>query len=256
MLRITILGTGTSQGVPLIACECRVCKSEDPRDKRLRSSILVEDAHTSVVVDSGPDFRQQLLRVGQKKLDALLFTHEHKDHIAGMDDIRAFNYIQGRPVDIYATEQVQTAIRREFHYAFDAIRYPGVPELKLHTIDRTPFIIGTIRFTPILVKHYMLDVFGYRIGDFTYITDAKTIPESEFELMKGTKVLVINALRREQHVSHLTLNEAIQVIERIQPEVAYLTHLSHQMGTHEEVNRELPPNVFCAYDGMVIEMGF
>lgn len=250
MLKITFLGTGTSQGVPVIACDCEVCKSNDPRDNRLRTSILVEDEHTTVVIDSGPDFRQQLLRARVKKLDGLLFTHEHKDHIAGMDDIRAFNYIGNKPVDIYATQQVQEAIKREFHYAFDAIKYPGVPELNLHTIDLSPFRIGTIEFIPIRVKHYLLDILGFRIGDFTYITDAKTIPEEEFSKIFNSRVLVLNALRREPHVSHFTLNEAIQMMEFFKPDNGYLTHLSHQMGLHEEVEKELPENVFIAFDGM------
>ncbi|MBL7924413.1 MAG: MBL fold metallo-hydrolase [Bacteroidia bacterium] len=247
---MTFLGTGTSQGVPVIACDCEVCSSSDERDKRLRTSILVEDEHTTVVIDSGPDFRQQLLKAGVKKLDGLLFTHEHKDHIAGMDDIRAFNYINRKPVDIYATKQVQEAIKREFHYAFDAIKYPGVPELNLHTIDLRPFNIGTITFTPILVKHYLLDVFGFRIGNFTYITDAKTIPESEYPKIEGSAVLVLNALRKEPHVSHFTLNEAVRIMQHFKPETGYLTHLSHQIGKHADLEAELPAPVRVAYDGL------
>lgn len=253
MLKFTFLGTGTSQGVPVIACTCEVCKSTDPRDQRLRTSLLIEDEHTTVVIDSGPDFRQQLLRAGVKKLDGLVFTHEHKDHIAGMDDIRAFNYIHQKPVDIYATEQVQEAIKREFHYAFDAVKYPGVPELKLITIENRPFKVGTILFTPILVKHYLLDVFGFRIGDFTYITDAKTIPAEEHAKIKGSQTLVLNALRREPHISHLTLGEALKVMEQFNPRAGYLTHLSHQMGLHADLNNELPEGIQIAYDGLVIE---
>lgn len=252
-MRITFLGTGTSQGVPVIGCDCEVCSSSDPRDNRLRTSILVEDEHTTVVIDSGPDFRYQMLRAGVKKLDGLLFTHEHKDHIAGMDDIRAFNFIGKKPVDIYATDQVQVAIKREFHYAFDAIRYPGVPELRLHTITNTPFQIGTLTFTPVLVKHYLLDVFGFRIGDFTYITDAKTIPEEEHSKIFNSKVLVLNALRREPHVSHFTLGEALQQMAYFQPQAGLLTHLSHQMGIHGEVEKELPPFVKIAHDGLVLD---
>ncbi len=250
MLKVTFLGTGTSQGIPVIACTCDVCISQDSCDKRLRTSILLEDEETTVVIDSGPDFRQQLLRAKVMKLDGLVFTHEHKDHVAGMDDIRAFNYILNRPVDIYATEQVQLALRREFHYAFDGNNYPGTPQLIFHTIVKEPFKVGTIELQPILVKHFLLDVFGYRINDFTYITDAKTIPEEEIERMKGTKVLVINALRRETHVSHFSLNEALAMIKRISPKKAYLIHLSHQMGKHADLNKELPSNVECAYDGL------
>lgn len=252
MLKITFLGTGTSQGVPVIACECEVCISEDEKDKRLRTSILVENEDTTVVIDSGPDFRQQLLKARVKKLDGLLFTHEHKDHIAGMDDIRAFNYICNKPVDIYATDRVQQAIKREFHYAFDAIKYPGVPELNLHTIDLTPFKIGTIEFTPILVKHYLLDVLGFRIGNFTYITDAKTIPEQEHRKIFGSEVLVLNSLRREPHVSHFTLDEALKMMMHFKPKTGFLTHLSHQMGLHRNIEKELPDQVRVAYDGMVL----
>lgn len=253
VIRITFLGTGTSQGVPVIACDCEVCTSTDPRDKRLRTSILVEDENTTVVIDSGPDFRYQMLRAGVKKLDGLVFTHEHKDHIAGMDDIRAFNYIGKKPVDIYATERVQLAIKREFHYAFDAVKYPGVPELHLHTIENKSFKIGTLTFTPILVKHYLLDVFGFRIGDFTYITDAKTIPESEHPKVFGSNILVLNALRREPHISHFTLDEALDAMAYFKPTGGLLTHLSHQMGVHQKVEEELPSSVRIAYDGLVLE---
>lgn len=252
MLKITFLGTGTSQGVPVIACGCDVCKSSDPKDNRLRTSILVEDEQTTVVIDSGPDFRQQMLRANVKKLDGLLFTHEHKDHIAGMDDIRAFNYINQRAVDIYATLTVQAAIKREFHYAFDAIKYPGVPELNLITIENKPFKIGTLTFTPIRVKHYLMDIFGFRIGDFTYITDAKTIPEEEYVKIQGSKLIVLNALRKEPHVSHFTLDEAIHMIKHFSPEQGYLIHLSHQMGLHSEVEASLPKGINVSYDGMVV----
>ena len=254
MLKITFLGTGTSQGIPLIACTCSVCTSTDPYDNRLRTSVLIEDELTTVVIDSGPDFRQQLLRAKVMKLDGLVFTHEHKDHIAGMDDIRAFNYIHKKPVDIYATQDVQQAIRREFHYVFAEKKYPGIPELQLHTIENHPFEVGTINFQPILVKHFLLDVFGYRIGDFTFITDAKTIPEEEVKKVEGTKILVVNALRKEEHVSHFTLQEALDFIKRINPEKAYLVHLSHQMGKHADINKELPANVECAYDGLTLTL--
>lgn len=253
MLRVTFLGTGTSQGVPVIACTCSVCTSTDERDKRLRSAIMIEDEHTTLVIDSGPDFRQQMLRVRARKLDGLIFTHEHKDHIAGMDDIRAFNYICKKPVDIYATTQVQNALKREFHYAFDEYKYPGVPELNLHTIENKKFTVGTIELQPILVKHYMMDVFGFRVGPFTYITDAKTISEEEIRKIKGSEVLVLNALRKEEHVSHFTLNEAIAVSNLIQPSKTYFTHISHQLGTTATVNKELPKGMELAFDGLVLE---
>jgi len=214
---------------------------------------MIEDEHTTLVIDSGPDFRQQMLRVRARKLDGLIFTHEHKDHIAGMDDIRAFNYICKKAVDIYATTQVQNALKREFHYAFDEYKYPGVPELNLHTIENKKFTVGTIELQPILVKHYMMDVFGFRVGPFTYITDAKTISEEEIRKITGSEVLVLNALRKEEHVSHFTLNEAIAVSNLIQPAKTYFTHISHQLGTTATVNKELPKGMELAFDGLVLE---
>lgn len=239
--------------MPVIACKCDVCQSTDERDKRLRSSVMVEDGETVIVIDSGPDFRQQMLRVNAAKLDGLVFTHEHKDHIAGMDDIRAFNYVNGKKVDIYANVEVQNALQREFHYAFDDFKYPGVPELNLHTISNKRFTVGSLQLQPVLVKHYRMDVFGFRIGPFTYITDAKTIPEEEIDKIKGTEVLVLNALRRKDHVSHFTLHEALEMAGNINAKVTYLTHISHQLGKTEDVEKELPPNVRLAYDGLTVE---
>lgn len=253
-MKITFLGTGTSQGVPVIACRCQVCTSADFRDKRLRSSILVEQGSTAVVIDSGPDFRQQMLRAEVNHIDGLLFTHEHKDHIAGMDDIRAYNYVHREKVNIYANLQVQEALHREFPYVFADFKYPGVPEINMHTIDESAFSIGEIDFLPVPVLHYRLPVLGFRIGDFTYITDANHITEQSMSLIRGSKILVINALRREPHVSHFTLEEALEVIGKLGPEKAYLTHISHQLGTHEDVNAELPAHIRCAYDGLVIEI--
>lgn len=253
-MKVTFLGTGTSQGVPVIACQCRVCLSANPRDKRLRSSILVEQEGTSVVIDSGPDFRYQMLRAGVKRIDGLVFTHEHKDHIAGMDDIRAFNYVNKSKVNVYATTRVQQALHREFPYVFDDFKYPGVPEIEMHTIHDGLFRIGSLEILPVEVLHYRLPVNGYRIGDFTYITDANHIPEKAFEQIRGSKVLVLNALRREPHVSHFTLDEAIEIVEKVNPEKAYFTHISHQLGLNDEVDAELPDKVQCAWDGMVIEL--
>jgi phosphoribosyl 1,2-cyclic phosphate phosphodiesterase len=253
LLKITFLGTGTSQGIPVIACTCHVCSSTDPRDKRLRSSIMIENDDTTVVIDSGPDFRQQMLRVKASKLDGLVFTHEHKDHIAGMDDIRAFNYICKKAVDVYATKDVQSALQREFHYAFDEIKYPGVPELVMHLIENKKFKVGSIELEPVLVKHYRMDVFGYRIGPFTYITDAKSIPAEEIKKITGSEVLVLNALRKLDHISHFTLEEAVNMSKQIGVSKTYFTHISHQLGTTAEINKELSSGMELAYDGLVLE---
>ena len=253
-MKVTFLGTGTSQGVPVIACSCAVCQSNDPRDKRLRTSIHIQHGNSSFVIDSGPDFRQQMLRAEIKNLTALIFTHEHKDHVAGMDDIRAFNYVLQKKIDIYATLRVQEALVREFPYVFHDFKYPGVPEVNMITIDEHPFIIEGNKIIPIEVLHYKLPVNAYRFGDFTYITDANFISEKEKEKIKGSRIVVINALRREKHVSHFNLQEALELIKELQPEKAYLTHISHQLGKHSDVEQELPPNVFLAYDGFEIEM--
>ena len=254
MITITFLGTGTSQGVPMIACECAVCTSPDPKDKRLRTSILVEQEGTSVVIDTGPDFRQQMLRENVKHLSAVLFTHEHKDHIAGLDDVRAFNYISGQAMDVFASPRVQEALKTEFFYVFSGELYPGIPKLKLHTIQNVPFDILGIRFVPVEVMHLNLPVYGFRMNDFTYITHANFISEEEKEKIKGSKYLVLNALRREKHVSHFTLKEAVDLIEELKPEKAWLIHLSHQMGKHEDINKELPDYIRCAYDGLKLEV--
>lgn len=252
-MKITFLGTGTSQGVPLIACKCEVCISANEKDKRLRSSIMVETESTTFVIDTGPDFRQQMLREQVQKLDAVVFTHEHKDHIAGLDDIRAFNFIQQKHIDVYATNRVQTAIKREFAYIFAEEKYPGIPLINLHQIDLNPFKIKDVELLPIEVLHYKMPVLGFRIADFTYITDANSISNIEKEKIKGSKVLVLNALRREAHISHFTFEEAIALAQELKVECAYFTHISHQLGLHEEVSAELPPNIFLAYDGLTIE---
>ncbi|GAB4252416.1 MAG: MBL fold metallo-hydrolase [Vicingaceae bacterium] len=251
-IKITFLGTGTSQGIPVIACECDVCQSTDIKDKRLRTSILIESPKTTVVIDAGPDFRQQLLRAKVKKLDAVIFTHEHKDHISGLDDVRAFNYQQKKPMPIFATQQVQNALKREYHYVFSEDKYPGIPQLELHTIDDKPFVIGDIEFLPIAVWHYKMPVKAFRIKDFCYITDANRIEEEEFKKIEGVKTLVLNALRKEPHISHFTLNEAIELSNKLHPKVTYFTHISHLMGKHAEVQVELPENIFLAYDGLTI----
>ena len=251
---ITFLGTGTSQGVPVIACTCAVCQSADKRDKRLRTSILIESANKVICIDSGPDFRQQMLRADVQRLDAVVFTHEHKDHVAGMDDIRAFNYKQQGPVDVYADQRVQAALRREFPYIFDDKGYPGIPQINLHTINSEPFYAGDVQFIPIEVMHFKLPVKGYRIKDFTYITDAKTVTEVEKEKIRGSKILVINALQKEKHISHFTLAEAIAFAQDIGAEKTYFTHISHRLGKHADIAAELPAGIELAYDGMKLDI--
>ncbi len=253
-MKITFLGTGTSQGVPVIACSCDVCTSTDQRDKRLRCSILIELNGRNVVVDTGPDFRQQMLREHITKLDAVLYTHEHKDHIAGLDDIRAFNFFQKKYMDLYLSAHVEEALRREFAYIFAEDKYPGIPLINLHRITTNPFELFGELFTPILVEHYLMPVYGYRINDFCYVTDAKKIASEEIDKMKGSKVIVLNALRKETHVSHLTLDEAVSILNYLKPERAYLTHISHQLGRQEEIEREIPDFIRLAYDGLTIEL--
>jgi phosphoribosyl 1,2-cyclic phosphate phosphodiesterase len=254
-MKITFLGTGTSQGVPLIGCRCSVCTSVDPRDKRLRCSVMIEDKDSVFVIDSGPDFRQQMLRENVSKLDAILFTHEHKDHIAGLDDVRAFNYLNDKHMDVYANVRVQEALKREFHYIFTNSNYPGIPKINLHTIhDTVPFQVRETAFIPVEALHYKLPVLGYRVGNFSYVTDANYIGDSEKEKLKNSEVLVLNALRRETHVSHFSLDEALQMIEELKPVKAYLIHLSHQMGRHADIEKELPDHIRCAYDGLQLNL--
>lgn len=251
---VRFLGTGTSQGVPVIACGCEVCHSPDSKDKRLRTSVLIESAGATVVIDAGPDFRQQLLREDIKVLDAVVLTHEHKDHIAGLDEVRAFNYFNKMRMPVYSTPRVQDALRREFAYVFSEEKYPGIPEIDLYDVGSQPFTIRDLEFIPIDVLHYKLPVKAFRVGDFTYITDANFISEKEKEKVRGSKVMVINALRREQHISHYTLAQAIELAQELQPEKVYLTHISHQLGLHEEVSKELPGFIELAYDGLRIEL--
>lgn len=253
-MKITFLGTGTSQGIPIIGCMCSVCKSKDLKDNRLRSSIWVEADDQSIVIDTGPDFRQQMLRVDIKRLDAVVFTHSHKDHINGFDDIRAFNYIQKGPIDVYLEEDVMTAIRRDYFYMFEEFKYPGIPEAEFHIIQNKPFRIGDLEMEPIRVYHYKMPVLGFRIKNFTYITDANKISEEEIEKMSGTDVLVLNALRHEKHISHFSLEEALEMVKKINPKKAYLTHISHQLGNHKQVNEGLPPTVELAWDGLELNL--
>ena len=251
-LKITFLGTGTSQGVPVITCNCEVCQSDDHRNNRLRVSILIETADKTIVIDSGPDFRYQMLRAKVKDLDAILFTHEHKDHVAGLDDIRPFNYLLHKNIDIYASDRVQDALKKEFSYIFSEIKYPGLPQIELHTIDKDPFFIGQTEITPLAIMHYKLPILGFRIDDFTYITDAKTVSEETIAKVRGTKILVVNALQRQSHISHFTLDEAIDFAAKIGAEQTYFTHISHNLGLHEEVEKELPYGIKLAYDGLTL----
>lgn len=249
-MKITFLGTGTSQGIPVIGCGCAVCKSNDPRDKRLRVSVLIEIEDVTIVIDSGPDFRYQMLREGVMDLDAILYTHEHKDHVAGLDDIRPFNYILKKHIDIYATPRVQEALKREFAYIFSDVKYHGLPLINLFTVGDEAFEVKGNLIMPIAVMHHKLPVKGYRIKDFTYITDAKTISDEEIEKIKGTKVLVLNALQKESHISHFTFAEAIEMANRIGAETTYFTHMSHNLGLHADVEKELPSHIKLAYDGL------
>jgi phosphoribosyl 1,2-cyclic phosphate phosphodiesterase len=251
-VKLTFLGTGTSQGVPLIACPCEVCHSADPKDKRLRSSVLIEHAGSTFVIDTGPDFRQQMLRERVDNVDAVIFTHEHNDHIIGLDDVRAYNFINKKAMDIYASPRVQEAVHRLFPYIFSDNKYPGIPKLELHTIFDEPFKINKSVFTPINVMHYKLPVKAFRIENITYITDANYIAEEEKEKIKGSEIIIVNALRKEEHISHFTFDQAVRLMEELKPQKAYFTHISHQLGRHADIIKQLPDWIEPAYDGLVV----
>ncbi|MBX2979093.1 MAG: MBL fold metallo-hydrolase [Flavobacteriales bacterium] len=253
-LSIEFLGTGTSQGVPVIACDCAVCRSTDARDKRLRSAALLRSSGTNLLIDAGPDLRQQALRAGLDRVDAVLLTHEHMDHVAGIDELRSFNFAQQAAMDIHANAATLEAVRRMFHYAFAEPRYPGTPVLNLHGVGLSTFQAAGVDVLPVEVLHHRMPVLGFRVGGLAYITDAKTITASEMENLAGVDVLVLNALRRAEHYSHLNLHEAMQVVEAVGPRRAYFTHISHLMGTHATVSTELPAGVELAYDGLVVEV--
>ena|SRR5690554_4156544 len=254
-MQLTILGSGTSQGVPVIACECEVCQSKDIKDNRSRTSLLVETEGKTIVIDTGPDFRMQMLNEKVKNLDAVVFTHEHKDHVAGMDDVRAFNFKkEGGEMDVFATKRVQKALHREYAYIFSGESYPGIPKVKLHTIATENFNVKGIDFTPIDVLHYNMPVKGFRIKNAAYITDANYISEEEKSKLKNLDVLIINALRKEKHLSHFNLAEALELIKELKPKRSYLTHISHLMGKHAMVAKELPAGVSLAYDGLKINL--
>jgi phosphoribosyl 1,2-cyclic phosphate phosphodiesterase len=251
-IEATLLGTGTSQGVPVIACDCEVCCSTDEKDKRLRSSLLLKINGKNFVIDAGPDFRTQMLREKVNSLRSILLTHEHADHLFGLDDIRSYNWIQKHPTDIYAEVRVQETIKRVFHYVFADFKYPGIPNMNLCKIENTPFSIDDIKFIPVRCYHHKLPVYGFRVGDLTYITDTNSIPKEEIQKISGTRILIINALRKQKHISHFNLEEALEIIQLIKPEKAFLTHLSHDFGKHADIQKILPENVFVGYDRLKI----
>jgi phosphoribosyl 1,2-cyclic phosphate phosphodiesterase len=253
-LIITFLGTGTSQGVPVIGCNCEVCTSSDPADNRLRSSVHILANEQNIVIDTGPDFRQQMLREDIKVLDAVLFTHHHKDHVAGMDDIRSYNFLLRKAIPIFANHSTKEQLVKEFEYVFEPNGYGGGPKVVIHEINSAPFHFGSLEISPIEVFHDKLLVFGYKIGDFTYITDANYISDKECEKIYGSRILILNALQQKPHPSHFTLEEALEQIEKINPGEAYLTHISHKMGLHSKVSSLLPSNVHLAYDGLKLKI--
>lgn len=253
-MKLTFLGTGTSQGVPVIACRCRVCRSVDERDRRLRTSaLLTTDDGKHILFDIGPDFRQQMLRQKVESLDAIMVTHAHRDHVAGLDDVRSFNYVQHKNMDVYLNAIAKHALMRDYGYIFEHHEYPGLPEADLHEVD-APFVAAGVTVIPVKAMHKDLPILAFRVGEMAYITDANYIAPEELEKLKGVKVMVINALRRKKHFSHFSLPEALEVIDKVQPERAYLTHISHEMGLHSEVEKTLPEGVFLAYDNLEVEI--
>ncbi|WP_296623139.1 MBL fold metallo-hydrolase [Marivirga sp.] len=253
-MKVTFLGTGTSQGVPVIACDCEVCQSLDYRDKRKRTSIHIQVDGKSIVFDTGPDFREQMLRERINHLDAVIYTHEHKDHTAGLDDVRSYNFKQDMDMPVYGRKPVLEQIKREFAYIFAVNKYPGIPKVELHEIENKPFQVEGIDIQPVDVLHYKLPVFGYRIKDFTYITDVNYIPDEEKEKIKGSKVLVLSALQKNSHLSHFNLEQAVAMVRELEIPQAYFIHMGHRMGLHRDIEEELPEGMELAYDGLQIEL--
>lgn len=251
--QLTFLGTGTSQGVPMIGCGCEVCKSTDPRDKRLRSSVLVEHEGLRILVDAGPDFRYQMLRAGVSSLDAILLTHNHKDHTGGLDDIRAFNYLEKKATQIYCEKYVEESLRKEYSYAFEEIRYPGAPEWDVHIIDDKPFTVNGVEIIPIRGRHFKLPVLGYRFGNIAYCTDMNHIPDEEYEKLQNLDHFIINCVRKGRHISHYSLEQAIEVAQKVGAKHSWLTHLSHQLPCYEDLKKELPEGILPAFDGLVLD---
>ncbi len=251
-MKVTLLGTGTSQGVPVIACNCEVCSSQNPKDKRLRSSVMIEVDGQILVVDTGPDFRQQMLRYSVERVDAILFTHHHKDHVAGMDDIRAFNYKLKKDMQIFCSDITAAALKNEFPYVFSEIKYPGTPNVNLNIIKNKRFQILNTNIIPIKAKHYMMSIFGFRIRDFVYLTDVSAISDIEKDKMKDADLIILDALRKKEHLSHFNLDQAIALLEEVQPKRALLTHISHYMGLNDIINKDLPAHIQLAYDGQQI----
>jgi len=253
-MQITLLGTGTSQGVPVIACECEVCISENPNDKRLRSSVLIEVDGSTIVIDTGPDFRQQMLRENVSNLDAVLYTHSHKDHVAGLDDVRSFNFKSKKAMDVFCTEDVLLSLKNEFSYIFSESKYPGIPRIDVTLINNSTFYINRTKIIPIKALHYKLPILGFRIKNFVYLTDISEISEAEKQKMLDADLIILDSLRKEPHISHLCLEESLLLLQELKPKKAYLTHISHLMGLHDIVNKELPINIELAYDGLKIKL--
>lgn len=253
-MKVTLLGTGTSQGVPVIACECNVCLSNDAKDKRLRSSVIVEIGNQNIVIDTGPDFRQQMLREKITDVDAILFTHHHTDHVIGMDDIRAFNYKWKKDMDVYCSRDTGIALKNVFPYIFEDNSYPGVPRVNINTIKNRSFKINDLKITPIKAMHYKMPIYGFRIKKFIYLTDVSEITKKEKEKMMNADLIILDSLQRKKHISHFNLEQSLELLNELKPKQALLTHISHYMGLHELVNRELPNNIQLAYDGQSIEL--